>query len=272
MRVVCVDDEKLIMELTVSLCREISMIDDACGFTNAKEALKYIAENKVDVALLDIDMPDMSGIRLAAELKKLSPDTAVIFLTGYSKYAVDAFAVHATGYLLKPISVEALKKEIEYAGSRFGGGYPSKMTSRISVETFGNFDVYVDGKMVYFSRSKAKELLAYLIDKKGGSITRNNIFAALWEEGIYDRSKQKQLDVVIRSLKETLNEYGISDILSIQGGALRINPELMDCDMYRFLDGDAQAINSFRGEYMSSYAWAEITEGFMTSRIQSNKK
>ncbi|MBQ8912815.1 MAG: hypothetical protein IJ054_02065 [Lachnospiraceae bacterium] len=52
--------------------------------------------------------------------------------------------------------------------------------------------MFVDGNVVAFSRSKAKELLAFLIDKRGNSVMRKDIFAALWEEGDYDRSMQKQ--------------------------------------------------------------------------------
>ncbi|SEF80138.1 Two-component response regulator, SAPR family, consists of REC, wHTH and BTAD domains [Eubacterium ruminantium] len=268
MKVICVDDEKLILELTVSLCRDISLVEDVRGFSSATEALDYIEKNRVDAALLDIDMPDMNGIKLATAIKGVSPDTSVIFLTGYSQYAVDAFSVRATGYLLKPIDKEALKKELEYANSKAKDSFTNTRKSHVVVQTFGNFDVFVDGKMVNFSRSKAKELLAYLIDKRGSSQTRTDIFAVLWEEGIYDRSKQKQLDVMIRSLRDTLNEYGISDILSVEKGALRICPEKIDCDMYRFMEGDVAAINSYRGEYMSSYYWAEITEGYITRRIE----
>lgn len=56
------------------------------------------------MALLDIDMPSMNGIELAAKIKMLRPEVSVIFLTGYSQYALDAFNVHASGYLLKPMT------------------------------------------------------------------------------------------------------------------------------------------------------------------------
>ena len=80
---------------------------------------------------------------------------------------------------------------------------------------------------------------------------------------MYDRKMQKQLDVVIRSLRTTLEEYGIGDIFEMRKGAMRICPEMLDCDLYHFLDGDIDAVNSFRGEYMSSYSWASLTEAYM---------
>ncbi len=118
MRIICVDDEALVLQLTASLCRKLPQVDEVEAFDSAQAALDWIKENDADIALLDIDMPNMDGITLAARIKEEKPDTAVIFLTGYSQYALDAFSVHASGYLLKPISQERLSEEIDYALSR----------------------------------------------------------------------------------------------------------------------------------------------------------
>jgi DNA-binding SARP family transcriptional activator len=106
-------------------------------------------------------------------------------------------------------------------------------------------------------------MLAYLVDRQGSSVTRAEISAILWEDRLYDRKQQKNLDVYIRSLKDTLSEYGISEIFEMQSGTLRIVPEAFTCDAYRFFAGDSDAVNAYRGEYMSSYSWASITEGIL---------
>lgn len=98
MRIICVDDEALVLQLTASLCRKLPQVDEVEAFDSAQAALDWIKENDADIALLDIDMPNMDGITLAARIKEEKPDTAVIFLTGYSQYALDAFSVHASGY------------------------------------------------------------------------------------------------------------------------------------------------------------------------------
>lgn len=263
MRVICVDDAELIVEHTVSQCRELKMIDNVQGFTAAGDALDYLKDDPVDLALLDIDMPDMSGLVLAAKIKEIKPDCAIIFLTAYSEYALDAFKLHASGYLMKPVSLERLTEEIEYAVV----GRKARPTSHVTVRTFGNFDILVDGESVSFSRSKAKELLAYLIDRNGAGIKRADAFAVLWEDGVYDYSMQKQLDVIIRSLRNTLKEYGISEIFELKRSTMRIRPELIDCDLYRFLQGDTDAVSTYRGEYMNQYSWAMMGEADISMRV-----
>jgi len=254
MRAICVDDALPIMEDTVEMCRALPQIDDVVGFTRPKEALAWLEDNTVDLALLDIDMPEINGLMLSEELKRTCPDAAVIFLTAFPEFAVDAFKLHAAGYLLKPVSAEDLAREVEYALSRMG----EQPARRIVVQTFGGFEVLVDGVTLDFARAKSKELLAYLVDQSGKGVTRPAIFAALWEDALYDRSMQKYLDVIIRSLRDTLRKGGIEEILEMKGGFLRICPELLDCDLYRYLEGDPEAVRAYRGEYMRDYPWAVI--------------
>ncbi len=264
MKIICIDDEPLILNMTVALCRELPAKPEVCGFSNAKDVLNWLENHTADVALLDINMPDMNGLALAARIREADPNASIIFLTGYSEYAVDAFRLHASGYLLKPVNKQRLAEEIDHAMQRRSAGRALTIEcAKISARTFGEFDLYANGQVVSFPRSKAKELLAYLIDRQGGSITRAAAFAVLWEEGAYDRSMQKQLDVVIRSLRATLKNVGAEDILEMKQGALRICPERLDCDLFRFLAGDVDTINSYRGEYMNAYSWASTTEAFL---------
>ncbi|MBO6229496.1 MAG: response regulator [Ruminiclostridium sp.] len=265
--VMCVDDAPLVLDQTVSLCGEIDGIAEAKGFTNCGAALEYIGKNTVDIAVLDINMPDMNGIELAVRIKDKSPDTSIIFLTAYSEYAVEAFRLHASGYIMKPIDKETLAAEIKYALVN----HPLYMYSRITVQTFGDFEVRVDGEILVFIKSKSKELLAYLIEKHGRSVSRLQAFMALYENREYDRSMQKQFDNVIRNLRNVLKEHGAEDIFVLERATMRIRPELIDCDMYRFLAGDADAVNSYRGEYMNQYSWANMREAY-ASRMKSDSR
>ena len=256
---ICVEDERILMEYTVEMCLELPEISEAKGFTRAAEALEWLDNNRADIALLDIDMPEMNGIELAARIKDKCPGTAVIFLTGYAQYAVQAFSVRASGYLLKPITKEALAADVTYALS----GKMSRPAGHIVVHTFGNFDVFVDGQPVSFKVAKCKEMLAYLVDRQGYGVTRPELFSIVWENSPYDRKNQKLLDVYIRALRESLRNYGIEDLLELNKGVIRIKPEMITCDAYLFYSGSSDAVNSYKGEYLSGYSWASITESLL---------
>ena len=203
MKAICVEDDPAVLAETKAMCEKFPGLTEVKGFLSAEDALGWLNENRADAVLSDIRLPGMDGLAFAARIRQEYPETAVIFLTAHAEYAVEAFALHVSGYLLKPAETDPLYRELAYALQ----GRMGKSQSHISVTTFGNFDIRVDGKHISFPRSKAKELLAYLVDRQGSSITRPEAFALLWEEGFYDRAMQKQLDVIIRSLRQTLEKW-----------------------------------------------------------------
>ena len=83
MRLICVDDEPLAVEYTVEQCKLLEGVGEVKGFTDAFDALCDLKDHPADIALLDINMPGLDGITLAARIKELRPETAVIFLTAY---------------------------------------------------------------------------------------------------------------------------------------------------------------------------------------------
>ena len=115
MKAICVDDEILLAEHTAALCRRMPILDGAESFTSAQDALDWLGGNKADIAILDIDMPDMSGIELAARMQQIWPDIRIIFLTGYPEFEENLLSVKAAGYLLKPVRREVLSAQITRA-------------------------------------------------------------------------------------------------------------------------------------------------------------
>ena len=215
-----------------------------------------------DLVLMDIMLPGMNGIELAKKMREARPEMQIIFLTGYPQYALEAYDVHPSGYLLKPVKKDRLSAELDYAVLCVRRRQPVP----IEAHTFGNFDLLVDGKPIAFRQAKCKELLAYLIDRHGASVTRREAFAVLWEDRMYDRPMQKQLDTIIRLLRASLTDYGIVDLFELKSAAMRINPDLLSCDAWRYLAGEEDAIRLYRGEYMSNYSWATFIEGNLNRR------
>ena len=260
MNIVCVDDEPLVLNLVMSKCAALTQAPTVQGFTRSSEALAWLRDHPADICLLDIDMPDMSGLELADKICELGPNARIIYLTAYDSFAVEAFSQHVSGYLLKPVSQQRLQAEVDHAVGTRPDAAGRTSPPRAEIRTFGTFDLLVDGAIVTFGRAKAKELLAYLVDRHGGSVTRRELFSILWDGGAYDRGMQKQLDVMIRSLRSTLDGHGVGDIVTLGAGQLSLRTELVDCDLYRFLAGDPETVRSFRGEYMQQYEWARESE------------
>ena len=130
---------------------------------------------------------------------------------------------------------------------------------RVTIRTFGYFDVFVDGRPIAFRSEKAKELLALLVDRRGGYVTSADIITALWEnEPITGQLRTRCRKVALR-LNRTLEANGVGGIVESVRGKRRIVPELVSCDLFDHLSGSADACADFRGSYLKNYSWAEGT-------------
>ncbi|KPH12465.1 LytTR family DNA-binding domain-containing protein [Chryseobacterium sp. ERMR1:04] len=110
--IVSVDDEYPALQLIEQYCDQIEGIDLLKGFQNPEEALEYLRNNKVDLVILDINMPYMNGIEL---LQQLPYKPLCIFLTLETQYAVKAFELDVVHYLVKPVDFETFKKAVNKA-------------------------------------------------------------------------------------------------------------------------------------------------------------
>ena len=133
----------------------------------------------------------------------------------------------------------------------------------IQVHTFGGFEVCVNGKPLVFNRAKSKELLACLIDRRGAGLTTREACSLLWEDGVYNIARKNYFQTIVHDLRNTLSQAGIASILVKHRNSISIRADMIDCDSYRFLDGDPRAINSYRHNYLPSYSWAEFSVGKM---------
>lgn len=257
MRFMAVDDEPYALLDLKKAIRQVSPEAQVEGFSTGARALEYAREHPVDVAFLDIELGAMNGILLAKKLKELQPGIHIVFVTSYESYAVDAFSIHATGYLLKPVKEEEIRRELTFIDS--SDRRPEK--KRIRVQTFGGFEVFADGQPLHFKRAKAKGLLAYLVDCRGASVTTRMACSVLWEDDRYDRERKNYFHTVLAELKTVLKEAGAEDILRKSHNSISIDADRLDCDSYRFLEGDSRAVNSYRGDYMPCYSWAEFSVG-----------
>ncbi len=267
MNILAVDDEYFALKLIEQAIKDAVSGAVLYLCDEPESAIETAKKNKIDVAFLDIHMSGMTGIELAKVLKDINPKVNIIFATGFSEHMKDAIDLRSSGYLLKPVTAAQVKTEMENLR------HPVEWDAgkRVRVQTFGNFEVFIDGSPVKFERKQSKEIFAYLIDKRGTSVTYAELASVIWEDGDYDRVRQKNLQVYVASLVKTLQGLGENDLILKGRQGILVNTAKIDCDYYRFLEGDVRAINSFTGQYMSAYSWAEFTVGYLESRVHNMK-
>ena len=250
MKAIAVDDEIYMLETLQEAVNASADIGSVTAFSSCSAALAYAEENPIDVAFLDINMRGIGGLGLAEKLIALQPQCKIVFCTGYEQYAVSAFQLHVSGYLMKPITPEAVQKEIDHIKG-------IRATEKLlSIQCFGNFEVFHNDEVLPFKRKKAKELLAVLVDRKGAGMTVKEICAILFPANSDDSKNAAYLRQLILDLKNTLITVGADDVLRHETPYYRIDTNLVRCDYLSFLDTGKP---TFRGEYMTQYSWAEET-------------
>ena len=261
MRIIAVDDEKIALEALSSAIKAIVTEDEVVSFRYPEDALEYAKENFCDIAFLDVEMVGMNGVELAVELKKYNSEINIVFCTGYGNYRDAAFELHASGYLMKPITPEKVKRELENLRR------PISEKKKLKVQTFGNFEVYIDGKPLNFKYRRTKELFAYLVDRVGAMCTVGEITGILFED---ESGREDYFQKLRRDLLSTLDEVGCSGAIVHKRGMLGVVVTEIRCDYYDYLNGQKDLTTSYFGEYMSQYSFAEYTNAHLSARLKSN--
>lgn len=246
MTVLLVDDEKILLNKLLRLVSEELPQADCHAFTKAQEAIDFGTQNQVDIAFLDIQMRGTDGLEVARRVQEHSPKVNIIFCTDFSEYALGALDLNCSGYLMKPITKDKLRSAMQHLR------FPMNENHEISFRCFGNFEAYCNGVPIKFKYSKTKELLAYLVDRNGTSISVGEISAVLFEDDQH-RSYLNQLRL---DLINTFEKLGVEDVIVQSKGYLGINREKVSCDYFDYLDHKLQVTTR---EYMTQYSFSEYT-------------
>ncbi|MBQ5431147.1 MAG: response regulator [Lachnospiraceae bacterium] len=265
MQIIAIDDEKIALEGIVARVKKIMPSADVKGFRNPLEALAFAEKNRVDIVLCDVEMRELNGIETAKRIKELYPRCNIIFTTGYSEFTGEAMALHASGYILKPITKDKLEEE--FRDLRHDIKEDEEEKAPFTAVTFGSFSFYYKGELVRFTYSKTKELLAYLIDREGNPCSTANIMAALW--GDEAGGKASYFKNIRSDLIMTFENLGYPQMIVKQRGVLGLEKSLIDCDYFRLLREEPQAVSAFHGEYMTDYEWSEYTLGYLLKYDQA---
>lgn len=266
-KIVAVDDEEHALERFERMVGHFEEVE-LCGlFSEGKELLDFLMTEKIDAVFLDIQMPEVSGLDLAEKILNLDETIEIIFVTAFSQYATEAFEVNALDYLLKPITEVRISKTVDRLKKR---RLIVDTAKKPYVQCFGEFEVFVDGTIMLWKNSKAKEILAYLVHKRGIPQNWEKISAALWPEFDGERA-HTNFHATTYLLRKNLQQMGIGRILECKRGNYRVLVQKIDCDFFKFehitekilkfgyrdeLFNKAELL--YRGTYMdeAGYEWA----------------
>ena len=265
MRCFVVDDEKFALDRMVRELKIAAPEAELFAFSDPNELLLFAKEMPFDVAFLDVRMGSMTGVELAKKLREFLPKLNVIFVTGYDEYANEAMKMHASGYLMKPVTAEDIKAELKDLR------YPifEKKNYMLYFRCFGVFEVFNQtGELVCFERKKAKELLAYLLYKQGKKCTNQELHEILFEDGAYESDvEQRMYQTVVSSLTSTLKALGVEAILQRSYGAIKLDVTKVACDWYEYLVNKESGAPNYKGEFMKQYSWAEVENGNLSKEL-----
>ncbi len=256
MKCLIADDEPLILKDIHRTAKNV--LGEETDFylaSDSDEALKYV-ENEhntgfdIQIALLDIEMPYISGLEVAKKIQKISPHTNIIFVTGHGKYALDVLEMYVSGFIMKPVNEKSMSKAIENLRIPI---------PKLTVRCFGRFEVFFGEEPVNFKRTQCKEVFAYLIDKRGTLVSEDELRYLLWSEDKDTEKKKRYVRNIISDIRVALKALGVDDVIINNNKTFYgINKNKFGCDLYDYLEGKKKISDEEKMTYMEQFPWAEL--------------
>ena len=254
MNVLAVLENETMMQPMAELFGRTAPDVELMCFGSTPPALAAARSTPIDVAVIDAVLPELSGLDFGEYLKELYPEVNLIYLTRDRAVGFDALRQHASGILMKPVIESELKQEL--ADLRYGNA--QKREKRLFAQTFGNFELFADGRPVVFKYSKTKEMVALLINNRGAQTTNGEIIATLWEDDGDPEKKASYLSNLRQDLQNTFTKLKLNGILIKQRGSLAIAADRIECDLYDWLEKRQNSRYHYLGDYMNQYSWPEV--------------
>lgn len=254
MKTILVENKPLIRQELEEILRGIREVNVAGSFENSEKALEYAKENIVEFALLNTELQTMDGLDLGRKLREIRPGIVLIYMTENADRFEEILKMKADYCIMEPCS----RVDIEDAAQR------AKLLIRrqkkcVTVKMFGRFDVFVDGRLLYFKNAKSKELLALCMDRCGGSVSMEEAVDKLWPERAYDEKVKRLYRKAVMNLQGALKEKGITELFQTNRGSCHISSGEVECDYFTYLVEPKKNSKMFHGEYLFDYSWGEET-------------
>lgn len=272
---IIIDNERPAIDILKYLLEKTKQVNVVGCFMNAADAFSNFHSLKPDVAFIDIELPEITGLQLAENFKSAARDMEIIFVTAYSQYALQAFRVNALDYLLKPLSYEDIEQAVIRLSERkrmLSASIP-QLADCSRIFCFGRLTTYGKSseKPVKWRTSKAEELFAFMVQNLNKEVSKWKICEALWPE--CDLKKvDMYLHTTIYKMKRVLQSANIDFGFSFNNGRYRLFLPEIFIDTAEFDSavadfGDAIAVDAihryekafllYKGDYLeeNGYIW-----------------
>ncbi len=271
------DDERPALNVLSKLIGERNDVQVVGGYTDPSELLRDVSGLRPDIAFLDIEMPEMSGLELASRLLEVQEDIEIVFVTAYHQYALEAFRVNALDYLLKPVESDLLHRTIDRVLRRRKGIVPASagpVQDPSRIVCLGGFEIYKaeQTEPIRFPTAKAEELFAYLLVHRNTNISKWTLCDSLWPGVLSSEKLNHNLHMAVYRMKKTLRDSGIGVRITSQRGFYRMEIDDL-CDYVMLeqaaihtneinngnIEGVRKAIHLYKGPLFGSrdYPWCE---------------
>lgn len=251
MKAIIVDDEIIMLKSFMRLSAGINGLNVVEQFSYPEDALEYVQDHRVDLAILDVRMPGMSGIELAKKLRELRPEILVVFISAYDEYIRDSNLIGGDYYIVKPYKRETIEMMVQKMLL-----LSQRLHKELYIQMFGRFNILRNGTPIPLN-GKAKEILALVVSRRGKEISNEEIYNTLWEGREYSNYHMKVYYNALKRLKDLLEEEQLSNLLISTARGQMVNTALFDCDYYAWQDGEMENRDRFEGEFLSEYSWGE---------------
>ena len=279
MKVLLVDDEPLALRSMEKLLSKHEEIDVIASLIDPKEALNLARQQKFDAIFLDLEMPEIGGMELAARLFAMQPDVHIVFVTAFNHYAVEAFELNALDYLLKPVSDARLGKtltRIRKSMAEVPTLADKDGTGRTLICCFQSLH-WVDSTSGVHSfpwrTNKTQELFSFLLHhRRVPAIHKEVLLEVLWPQQDPGRAGV-QLHTTVYQIRKMLKEQALAVqvVYEQEGYRLQLNQVGVDVDVWEeellqtpeltlaSLNVYKQLVDRYKGDYFgeTQFLWAE---------------
>ncbi|HHY28228.1 MAG TPA: response regulator [Desulfitobacterium dehalogenans] len=276
MKVILIDDDKPTLFILNKMLARIPRVEVVGEFLSAGDAYYFLKNNPVDLAFVDIRMPEESGLDFAWRILAEFPDLYVVFLTAYKDYALEAFEVQAFDYIVKPVQLERLERTVSRAlqrkASEISSLNPVQHSNVLSVYCLGGLDLRnTHHDFVIINSSKGQELFAYLLINRERLTSKWRIMEDVFH-GMSPQNAETYLNTTVYKLRKVLEQYGKRSAIVVSNESYVMETKDFYIDFIEFenkvrtlqriteanLEEAIQAVNLFAGELFGDkdYQWS----------------